>query len=76
MTLTGWKVSTPIGPLTVVCDGQVVVVSGFGDATELLTQIEGDITWGDPQGAVADAVVRYLNQFNAIDLIRRWSWSQ
>lgn len=60
MTLTGWSVETPIGPLSVVCDGDVVVVSGFGEIDELLGRVDGDVTWGVATGKVADAVERYL----------------
>ena len=60
MTLTGWSVEMPIGPLSVVCDGDVVVASGFGDVVELLGRIDGDVTWGAPAGPVASAVRGYL----------------
>ena len=60
MTLTGWSVETPIGPLSVVCDGDVVVVSGFGEVDELLERVDGEIAWGAATGKVAEAVERYL----------------
>ena len=60
MTLTGWSVETPIGPLSVVCDGDVVVVSGFGEMVELLARVDGDVVWGVATGKVADAIERYL----------------
>ena len=60
MTLTGWSVETPIGPLSVVCDGDVVVGSGFGEVDELLERVDGEIAWGAATGKVAEAVERYL----------------
>ena len=60
MTLTGWSVETPIGPLSVVCDADVVVASGFGVIDELLKRVDGDVVWGEPSGPVALAVERYL----------------
>ena len=60
MSLTGWSVETPIGPLKVVCDGDVVVVSGFGEIDEMLARVDGDIAWSAPTGAVAEAVASYL----------------
>jgi methylated-DNA-[protein]-cysteine S-methyltransferase len=60
VTLTGWRVETPIGPLSVVCDGDVVVCSGFGDIAKLLERVDGEIAWGAATGLVAGAVERYL----------------
>lgn len=68
MTLQGWSVSTPAAPLSVVCDGDVVVASGFRPLVEIVDKVDSDVEVVEPSGAVFDAVVRYLDgDVNALD---------
>jgi methylated-DNA-[protein]-cysteine S-methyltransferase len=60
MNLQGWTVSTPVGSLAVVCDGEVVVASGFGALDQLIERLGDAVEVVEPSGPVHDVVVRYL----------------
>ena len=60
MSMTGWTVETPSVPWSVVCDGDVVVASGFCELDELTERLGVEVEVGQPRGAVADAVWAYL----------------
>jgi methylated-DNA-[protein]-cysteine S-methyltransferase len=60
MTLNGWTVETPAAPLSVVCDGDVVVASGFCGLDEVIGRLDAEVEVVAGSGAVHDAVMRYL----------------
>ena len=70
MKLTGWTVSTPTVPWSVVCDGDVVVASGFCTLDALSNRLGVEVERTEPRGAVADAVSAYLRGYvSALDSV-------
>lgn len=71
MTLQGWSVSTPAAPLSVVCDGDVVVASGFLPLVDVVENVDSDVEVVEPSGVAFDAVSRYLDgDLEALDDVR------
>lgn len=71
MTLQGWSVSTTAAPLSVVCDGDVVVASGFLPLIDVVENVDSDVEVVEPSGVAFDAVSRYLDgDLDALDDVR------
>ena len=67
-TVRGWTITTPIGPLSVVTDGEVVIASGFGALEEIAGWVDVEVKRVEPTGSVADALREYLaGRLNALD---------
>ena len=67
-TAHGWTIATPIGPLSVVTDGDVVIASGFGELGVIAEWIDIDVERVKPTGPIADAVREYFSgQLDALD---------
>jgi methylated-DNA-[protein]-cysteine S-methyltransferase len=63
MKLASWTIETPVGPWSVVVDGEVVVASGFcaaADLVERLPEGSGSVTEVTASGSVSEAVQAYL----------------
>lgn len=60
MTRYGWTILTSAAPLSVVCDGDVVVASGFCELDEVVGRLDERVEVTEPSGAVFEAVSRYL----------------
>jgi methylated-DNA-[protein]-cysteine S-methyltransferase len=69
-TASGWTIATPIGPLSVVTDGDVVIASGFGELDVVAEWADVVVERTNPSGAVADAVRAYLSgRSDALDQV-------
>jgi methylated-DNA-[protein]-cysteine S-methyltransferase len=69
----GWTIATPVAPLSVITDDDIVIASGFCELEHLVEQLasEVEVAFVDPRGSVAAAVRDYLGQrVNAIDRVQ------